>query len=212
MQHERMCNYCGKMFNYRGISLHIKNCISKLESIFGYSYCRFCDEECCDDIVFHHEAECKNKKEFSPYNYEDRLKYYEGLLSYDPNNKTSVSSCRHCNRSFLSTNIFKHEEGCLKQYDKFIGPLPEKRKCNYCLRSFYYTHNEFPIYYNGKPVIKTYKLYSDHVKECKEKSDNLINQLEKEGKMDTKNRRVLGAKIKFAKNLANNINTVSTSV
>lgn len=192
------CTYCGENFTLKWIKRHRSKCFAKIENIFEFSYCRFCNLECCDNFIFKHEEECILKKEFSPYNYEDRLNYYKGLLNYDPQDKSSKSDCRHCNRSVLSINIFKHEEGCLRQLDKFIGPMPEKRRCNYCLKYFYVTHNEHPTYYNGRPTIKVFQLLKDHEEKCRNKSVELTKEVIGDV---TVPRRVLRSKIVATKNI-----------
>ena len=115
---DKICNFCGKMFNIRGHATHLKVC--ELRNFdFDTSNCRFCNEECSHKIVFQHEEVCDKRKHFGPF--QNSQEYYKDIFNYDVNDKKSKSSCRHCGKTFLSINIFKHEENCLRQFSHFFS-------------------------------------------------------------------------------------------
>jgi hypothetical protein len=171
------CNFCGKNYevseDYRQVrsiklkyNKHIKHCSSKLDMIYGYSHCRFCNEECSDDYVYVHEQQCSKIKEFSPYFIE--YDYYKDLLNYDINDKKSESSCRFCNKTYKSCNIFKHESNCTKQFNMLIGPQYERKRCVYCRKMFYSTSISTYREINMKTTeIKNIGL-DEHIDKCRD--------------------------------------------
>lgn len=180
-----MCPYCGDMFDPRGFKRHTNSCQYFVESIYESDFhdCRFCNLKCNPSVVYLHEQECEKKRHFGPH--QNSTDYYRHLKNFDEKDRSSVSNCRHCFKPYKSCNIFKHEESCLKQFDRFIGPLPETRRCEFCYKFFPVEHNKIYIYYDGKPVERVHELHHDHIINCTRKKIVKV----------TTERRVIKAKI-----------------